>query len=105
MFDKCEDISTKLNVATKAYGDKMESVVCNMLEYMKRYLEYLISRLSHKNLDETCATLSSQLSETREPEWRHQVSLTTERTRPASQEGEFKEGLTDEKVLHNLTIG
>ncbi|KFD49827.1 hypothetical protein M513_09294 [Trichuris suis] len=104
MFDKCENISTKLNFVTKADGDKMESIVCNVLEYMKPYMEYLISRLSHNILDETCATLSSQLSETREPEWRHQVSLTTERTRPASQEGEFKEELTDEKVLHNLKI-
>ncbi|KFD49830.1 hypothetical protein M513_09297, partial [Trichuris suis] len=87
MFDKCEDISTKLIVAMKAYGEKMQSVVCIMLEYMKRYLEYLISRLSHTNVDETDAALSSQLSETREPEWWHQVSITTERTRLTSEDG------------------
>ncbi|KFD49811.1 hypothetical protein M513_09278 [Trichuris suis] len=74
MFDKWENISTKMNVAMKGYGDKMQTVVCNMLEYMKHYLEYLISRLSHNNADETDTTLSSQLSETSEPEWWHEVS-------------------------------
>ncbi|KFD46706.1 hypothetical protein M513_12416 [Trichuris suis] len=60
MFHKCFKISPKLNVAMKAYGDKMQSTLCNTLEYMKCYLEYLISRLSHNNVDETDATLSSQ---------------------------------------------
>ncbi|KFD49806.1 hypothetical protein M513_09273 [Trichuris suis] len=80
MFDKCENISTKLSAAVKDYGDKMQSAVCHMLQYMKHYLEHLISRLSHNNVDETDARLSSQLSETTEPEWWHQVSITTERT-------------------------
>ncbi|KFD46086.1 hypothetical protein M513_13020 [Trichuris suis] len=44
-------------------------------------------RLSHNNVDETDATLSSQLSERSEPEWWHQVSNETERTRLRSQDG------------------
>ncbi|KFD46135.1 hypothetical protein M513_12977 [Trichuris suis] len=82
----------------------MQRFICNMLEYTKHYLEYLISRLSHNNVEETCATLISQLRESSEPEESHQVSITTERTRLTSQEGEFEKGLTDEKVLHNLKI-
>ncbi|KFD46100.1 hypothetical protein M513_13034 [Trichuris suis] len=81
----------------KGYGDKMQTVVCNMLEYMKHYLEYLISRLSHNNADETDTTLSSQLSETSEPEWWHEVSITAERRRLTSEDGEFKHELTDER--------
>ncbi|KFD48188.1 hypothetical protein M513_10902 [Trichuris suis] len=38
MFDKCENVSTKLSVAVKDYGDKMQSAVCHMLQYMKHYL-------------------------------------------------------------------
>ncbi|KFD47226.1 hypothetical protein M513_11933 [Trichuris suis] len=75
-----------------------------MLEYMKHYLEYLISRLSDNNVDETDATLRSQLSLTSEPEWWHQVSITIEGTRLTSQDGQFNEELTDEKILHNLKI-
>ncbi|KFD47198.1 hypothetical protein M513_11905 [Trichuris suis] len=97
-------ISTKLNVVMKACGVKMQSVICNMLEYMKQYLQYLVSRLSHNNVRETDVTLSSQLSEAGEPEWWHHVSITRERTRRTSQDGEFKEELTDAKVLHNLKI-
>ncbi|KFD45568.1 hypothetical protein M513_13557 [Trichuris suis] len=57
-----------------------------MLDYIKHYLEYLISRLSHKNVDETDAALSSKLSERSEPERWHQLSITTEGTRPTSQD-------------------
>ncbi|KFD46715.1 hypothetical protein M513_12425 [Trichuris suis] len=56
----------------KAYGEKMQSVVCNMLEYMEHCLEHRISRLSDNNVNETDATLSSQLHETREPQVCHQ---------------------------------
>ncbi|KFD46705.1 hypothetical protein M513_12415 [Trichuris suis] len=47
MFDKCEINYTKLSVAMKPYGDKMQSVLWNMFEHMKYYLEYLFSDLSH----------------------------------------------------------
>ncbi|KFD49821.1 hypothetical protein M513_09288 [Trichuris suis] len=81
MFDECDNISTKLNVAVNAYGNKMQSVMRSMLEYMKHFLEYVISRLSHDNVDEIDATLSSQFSEASEPEWWHHVFITRERTR------------------------
>ncbi|KFD45612.1 hypothetical protein M513_13504 [Trichuris suis] len=68
MLDKCENTSTKLDAVTKPSGDKMQRVICEMLQYVKCCLDYLVSRLSHKNVDETDATLSSQLSETGEPE-------------------------------------
>ncbi|KFD46712.1 hypothetical protein M513_12422 [Trichuris suis] len=58
MFDICHNISTKLNVVVQAYGDKIQSVICSMLEYVKDYLEHLISRLSHNNVGETDGTLS-----------------------------------------------
>ncbi|KFD47216.1 hypothetical protein M513_11923 [Trichuris suis] len=45
-----------------------------MLEYMKHCLEHMISRLSDNNVDETDATLSSQLRETRGPEVWHCVN-------------------------------
>ncbi|KFD44905.1 hypothetical protein M513_14218 [Trichuris suis] len=102
MISDCSSIF-KLNVVMRAYGNKMQSVICNMLEYMKHFLEYMISRLS-QNVDEMDATLSSQLSEASEPERWHHVCITRERTRRTSQDGEFKEELTDEKVLHNLKI-
>ncbi|KFD45046.1 hypothetical protein M513_14077 [Trichuris suis] len=75
-----------------------------MLEYVKHCLEHMISRLSDNNVDETDATLSSQLRETREPEVWHRVSITTVRARLTSQDGEFKDELTEENVLHNLEI-
>ncbi|KFD45613.1 hypothetical protein M513_13505 [Trichuris suis] len=104
MFDKWENIFTKLDVVTKPYGDKMQRVMCMTLLYVKRCLEYLVRRLSHNNVDETDATLSSRLSETGEPEGWRQVSVTTERTRLRSQDAEFQEEITNEKVQHNLKM-
>ncbi|KFD45615.1 hypothetical protein M513_13507 [Trichuris suis] len=53
--------------------DTMQSVTCNMFEYMKHCVEYMISRLPRKNVDETEATVSSQFSERSEPQGWHQV--------------------------------
>ncbi|KFD47666.1 hypothetical protein M513_11457 [Trichuris suis] len=58
-----------------------------LLVFVPVAVEYLISRLSHNNVDETDATLSSQLREPSEPEWWHQVPITTVRTRRTSQDG------------------
>ncbi|KFD45157.1 hypothetical protein M513_13967 [Trichuris suis] len=87
-----------------AHGNKMQTVICNTLEYMKLFLEHMVSRLSHNNVDEMDATLSSQFSEASEPEWWHLISIARERKRPTVEEKTQLEQSAQDLPRHDICL-